>query len=521
MKILFLYPNKVMVSRIPTGVGYVIAYLKRDGHQVEMFDTTFIKCGDIPNDEKLRESALQVTNPPEFEKYGLVGREGDVFAELDEKLKSFSPDLVAVSAVDPNYGFGLDLLRRVKQNNKDLKTIVGGPTPTFAPEEVIAEDCVDMLCVGEGEEAISELCKNLESGADIKNIKNLWVKEGGVVYKNSPRPLINLNDVLDPEWDIFDDRHIYKPLGGKIYRMGIFSITRGCLFRCTYCANYDLARTYKGKGDYYRMKDIELSIKELETYKKKYNLNFIFFVDDLFPLHKEDVLDEFCRLYKERVGLPFSISLHPTLVKEGPFSKIVEAGCRNICVGLESGSPEIRKIVLQRTYKNEQVVNVFKMARKYKIRSSAFNMIGMPFETRENIFETIALSKEANPTTTTLTFLHPYRGTALRKLCIEEKFFDPTKEQEYENVYRAESCLKLPQISSEELRGIFKTFQLYVKLPKMFYELIRIAESDSALANFVMKFLKKIFYYVTGDEQVWNFRVDYDHPLATRENSKR
>ena len=170
MRVLFIYPNKVMVTRMPLGISYLSAYLKRDGHEVKMFDTTFMKCGDIQNDDKLREASLQVRNP-DFNKYGLVEKETDVFDELEREIESFKPELIAISVVDPNYNFGLELLARAKKKNKNILTIIGGPTATYAPDEVIAEDSVDIVCIGEGEEAMGELCQRMQNGDDIKNIK--------------------------------------------------------------------------------------------------------------------------------------------------------------------------------------------------------------------------------------------------------------------------------------------------------------------------------------------------------------
>ena len=477
--------------------------MKKEGHSVKVFDTTFIKCGDVESDDKLRASSLQVRNP-DFAKYGLVENNMDVFTEFDREISVFKPDMIAVSVVDPNYNLGLELLRRAKSKHGIL-TVMGGATPTFAPDEVIQEDCVDMLCIGEGEEALCELCARLEKDSDIAGIKNLWVKHGGVIHKNVPRPLVDIDELLWPDWDIFDQRHILRPLGGKIYRMGVFFTTRGCLFPCKYCGNLEFSRIYKDKGVFYRVKKPELSIREITAYVKKYNLNFTFFMDDIFPIHKPDILDEFCRLYKKEVALPFSINLHPSLVKEDAFAKVVDAGCCNICVGMESGSPRIRNGVLGRNYDNDVVCRIFDLARKHKIRSSSFNMIGIPRETREDIFQTIELNRRARPTTTTLAFFHPYRGTELRELCIKEKLFSPAKEREYESVTRVQSLLELPQISDKTLRGLFRTFQLYFKLPRIFYGLIRIAEGDSRAAKPVYNILKAVFYLLTYKDLEWDF----------------
>jgi radical SAM superfamily enzyme YgiQ (UPF0313 family) len=490
---------------MPLGICYLSSYLKRDGHQVQVFDTTFIKCGNIQNDEELRALSLQVRNP-DFKKYNLLERDVDVVAELESQIQSFQPDIIAMGVTDPNYNFGLELLEKIRTKYKDIMVIAGGSSATFSPEEVIRQDCVDIVCIGEGEEAMAELCNAVQNGHDIKNIKNLWVKENGEIYKNEVRPLLDANEILFPDWDIFDERHLLRPLGGKMYRMGIFGMTRGCPFQCTYCSNFSLSRIYKNKGPLYRIKKPDVIVNEIALYKRKYDLNFVFFIDDLFPLHKLEIMDKFCRLYKQEVALPFSVSLRPEFTTEESFAKVVDAGCRNICVGLESGNPSIRKDVLGRVYKDESVVHTFALARKYKIRSSTFNMIGIPHETRRNIFETIELNRKACPTTTTLTFLHPYRGTGLRDLCIRKSFFDLNKEREHGNVYRVESCLNLNTISDKDLRGLFKTFQLYFKLPKIFYPLIRVAEGNSSLAKVTFNLLKRIFYRMTKKESKWDFR---------------
>lgn len=515
MKVLLVYPNRDLTTRMPLGVCFISAYLKRDGHVVEAFDATFFKRQGAQNDDSLRAASLQVRNL-DFKQYGVNEDEFDVYAAFERKVDIFKPDLVGVSVVDPNYTLGIELLQRLKQKHKEIFTMIGGPTVTFAPEEVIAQDCVDALCVGEGEEAMAEFCTLMGQGKDATGVKNVWIKKNGKIYKNDVRALINLDTLLAPDWDIFDQRHLIRPLGGKMYRMGIFSITRGCLFRCTYCANFALGGIYKDKGFLYRIRRPDITIKEIGYYKEKYNLNFIFFVDDIFPLHKPEILEEFCHLYKKEINLPFSASLHAELIKEEQFARLVDAGCCNVCVGLESGSQRIRQEVFERRCRDTQIINAFSLARKYGMRSSAFNIIGIPGETRKEIFETIELNRRANPTTTTLTFLHPYRGTKIRELCVKEKYFDPDKARDYDRGYRMETCLNMPQISSKTLRGIFKTFQLYFKLPKYFYPFIRIAEGDSYLANYTFNVLKNLFYKITSKEAVW----DFSQPFGRRAGSK-
>lgn len=494
-----------MVTRVPLGICYLVAHLKRNSHEVKVFDTTFYKCSDVQSDDKLREASLQVKNP-DLNQYGLIGKETDVFEEFRKEIESFRPDLIGMSAADPNYQFGLEFLGFVKKYYPNIKTIVGGATPTVAPDEVIKEKCVDMLCIGEAEEAFPELCNKLDTHEDITHIANIWIKKGDTIYRNPIRDLQDLNEILAPDMSIFDYRHFMRPLGGKVYRMGTVMWTRGCAYHCKYCANSAFVNIYKGKGSFYRIKDPKIFVGELKKFKEDFNLNFLFFVDDIFPLHKPEILFEFCTLYREQVDVPFSINLHPLLIREEPLKQVVDAGCVNICVGLESGSYEIRSEILGRTYTDDQIIKVFKFAKDNGIRSSSFNMIGMPHETREDIMKTIELNKKAGPNSATLTYFHPYRGSALLDLCLKERLFDPSREDEEENIYRTESRLNMPQISKEELRGLFNTFQLYFKLPEQYYDMIKIVESGSEEGQKLMKdVLKPKFDELTKNEMIWDF----------------
>lgn len=73
--------------------------------------------------------------------------------------------------------------------------IVGGIFATFAPEEIIAEDCVDMVCVGEGEYALVELCTKMEEKQDITSVQNMWVKKDGKIFRNGIRRPVNLDEL--------------------------------------------------------------------------------------------------------------------------------------------------------------------------------------------------------------------------------------------------------------------------------------------------------------------------------------
>ena len=71
-----------------------------------------------------------------------------------------------------------------------MPVIAGGPHPTALPEYVLQNKNIDMICVGEGEEAFAELLDRMEKGLDIYDTKNIWFKKDGEIIKNDLRDLI-------------------------------------------------------------------------------------------------------------------------------------------------------------------------------------------------------------------------------------------------------------------------------------------------------------------------------------------
>jgi len=515
MKFLMVYPNKVMVARAPLGLGYLSAYLKNSGHDFRLFDTTFVKCGNLASDDALREKNLQVSNP-NFDALGLVEKDINVFESLVNEIKQYQPNMIGVSTVDPNHDFGMELMAVCKKNYPNIPIICGGPLATLTPEEIIQEPSIDILARGETELQLVKLANVYDKhGTDgwhkIYKIDNFWVKDADyhtnkIIHKNKVT-LPNIEKGLPPDLSIFDQRHFLRPLGGKMYNMATVIWTRGCVFQCSYCANNAFHTSANASAkQYYRKKDPVLLVNELVDFKEKYNINFFMFVDDIFPLHDHKIMQMFLTEYKTRVGLPFSINIQPTLVDEMSLSCAVDAGLRNICCGIESGSTHIRKNILKRNYKDSHVEKVFALAHKYKIRCSSFNIIGLPTETRQDIMKTIMLNKKVNPSSATVTFFHPYRGCALRKLCEDMGLID-FSDKNHEDLYRTSSQLNMPQITKKELMGLMMAFQLYMKLPKKYHLLIRISElSSNFISNWIREhILVPRFNKIQKKESHWDF----------------
>lgn len=470
MNILLIYPNINGQRQVQMGLASISAVLKEQGHKVDLFDTTFIIDNSFEN----------------------------IVAKFKDKIDAFNPKLLLVGCRSLEFDFMNRLLKAGKK--EDIPVIVGGQHPTVSPEETMKSDIVDYICVGEGEEAISDLVKALEEGTDAAHIKNIWAKRDGKIFRNPVRPLMaDLDKLPFPDCDLFDPRHISE--------IGTFETSRGCPYSCTYCINDYMQHLYGGVGGYHREKSVERSVEEIAYFTKKYNYKWIFLIDETFTI-KANRVKEFCKLYKKMVSVPFGCMTRPEVISEEKLKWLKDAGCNGIRMGIESGNEDYRKKVLDRHMSQEHIINAFLLAKKVGIPTYSFNMVGLPNETREDIFSTIELNRKGKVDEAQVTLFYPFKGTRLRDYSEEHNLFD---ENEHVSSYYEGTVLNNPHMTRDEVIGIYKTFEIYVKSPKIFWPFVRILEYSNPISrtarSLINTFIKQGFKTRT-------FKIIFDHAIG-------
>ena len=252
----------------------------------------------------------------------------------------YEPDIVAMSATTGSHYSVLEIGQAIKNQASSLKSQVlialGGPHATFFPE-VINEPSLDLICRGEGEDPLQELCRRIDQGEDFTDVPGLWVKTDTKIYENQLALLIKDLDTLPfPNRSLYTDSY---PVFRKVsMKRVIFS--RGCPYNCTYCFNQSLKELTKGLGPYLRLRSVDNTIEELRLLKEA-GARTINVSDDTFAFKRNWAL-EFLNRYKSEIQIPFIINARAELLDEDLTIKLAEAGCYCVQIGVESGSPVIR-----------------------------------------------------------------------------------------------------------------------------------------------------------------------------------
>lgn len=335
--------------------------------------------------------------------------------DLLGKISELSPDIVGFPCITGEHKWVLDIALKVK--NLGITTLIGGPHPTYYPEEVITEKGVDMLAIGEADYACLELLDNLQEKKDITTIKNLWIKKDDKIFKNEVRDLVSdLDELPHPDREIYYKYPFLEKSSVKQFLTG-----RGCPYLCTFCSNHLLQKIYKGKGSFIRRVSPSKIIEEIKSVREKHDLKTVSFTDDVFIMSKQ-WLDEFLPMYKKEINIPFMCNVRVNLVTEEVIKQIKDHGCYGVAMGVESGNPHLRNVVLKKDITNEQIINAAKIIKKNGLKLKAFNMLGLPGETFENALETVELNIKIKPDFAPCSLLEPYPEYEITKYAIEKGY---------------------------------------------------------------------------------------------------
>ena len=285
--------------------------------------------------------------------------------------------------------------------------------------------------------------------------------------------------------------HATCSFDGKVYVSGDHMLNWGCPYHCTYCINHFYHNLYDNKY-IMRRYGIERIINELKLLKENYNLTFIKFHDEDFLMRPLDNLRELSQAYKQEIGIPFVIETNPRSVTEEKVKILKEMNCVSASLAIETGNPRLRREVLKRVDTEEDIISAFSLLKEADIRAVAFNMLGIPFETRQTYMETVDLNRRARVHYPDMGFFYPFDGTELRDLSVKEGLFDP--DDKNSAVYlRDRPTLHFKDLSERELIEMCNVFSLYVKLPEVYEPFIRRSELQDDLGIKLRKKLIEIY----------------------------
>ena len=357
-------------------------------------------------------------------------------------------DFVGISVMTTQVGSALEISKLVKDFKKALPIIWGGFHPTFFPEETASHPLVDMAVIGEGEETLLEIFQ----GRALKEIKGIAFKRhyedsprsnGFQVQVNQGRPLLGFENLPLPKWDLMP-REILDNLA-----LIPTHTSRGCPHRCSFCVNAILKNRWRSRQPEKVLEDLEIIKSRPEFYNKP-----VRFWDEDFFVQKRRAREIIEGMIKRKFNLFWETTiradyLDKNFLDDDFMADLRKSGCYLLSFGAESGSPLVLKKI-QKDITREQILNSARRCLKYGIVPQYSFMVGLPGETKKDMFETISLIDKLTKLSPEVQILgpqafRPYPGSALYQECLVSGWRAPQSLEQWAKIMENELNYLSPQ----------------------------------------------------------------------------
>ncbi|MGB6064613.1 MAG: radical SAM protein [Desulfomonilaceae bacterium] len=435
------YQTPWMQITEPLGLLYLASYVRKfSSHEVGILDS-------------LADKRVQKINHNLYW-YGLTAE------KISEEIDTFQPDVIGITCMfSKKKDDFLRLARDIRHRFPGVTLIAGGTYPSLFPEEVIKSGLIDYCVIGEGERSLLDLLNALSDSTDsLLKIEGVaFSRSGEVVVTPKLSYIKDLDHIPFPARDLIDfeayltRKSVLHGLGLK--RSASILTSRSCPNRCNFCS------MYKIHGPRWRSRSPENVLGEILHLKQQYNVQDLFIMDDNFTFSKNRVM-EICEAIRRsnvriRWNTPNGISIN-TLDKE-VLSAMKAAGCKGICVAIESGDEELRNKVIGKRLTDQKIETVTKIAAEIGLVVTAFYIIGMPGETEEKFQKTLRQLKTLPLNGAAAAFANPLPGTKLYEDCIKNDWtILHSKEDDNNILYRP--FIVTPDFSESDLMTREKRF---------------------------------------------------------------
>lgn len=422
----------------PLGLAYIASYLEKHGFGVSILDA-----------HAERISVDEVAAHIDFEYFDMVG----------------------VTATTNLIANALLILKNIKERDPEMVTILGGVHPTVAPEEVLANPCVDIVVRGEGEQTLLEIMK----GKPLSDIPGVSYRENGSFRHNADRELLGDLDSLPlPAYHLLPMSKYYPALGAykRLPATSIVS-TRGCPGRCTFC--------YRIFGSSFRVRSGRNVADEVCLLVRKWGYKEISFYDDTFTSSKDNVL-EFCQAIKdERLNITWSCFSRADKVDEEMLRAMKSVGCHQISYGVESVSPRVlKKINKKMDVKTSE--KAIRLASNIGIDTRVALMLGNPGDSIETMQESLDWAIKINPDILMFNIATPYPGTAMYRWAKKKGYLITEDWNDYD---LSKVVMRLPTVSPEEVSAFYRyAFRKFYLRPGYLLKRIKRLRSPEELLSY-------------------------------------
>lgn len=432
----------------PLGLAYIAAILEETGHVVSIIDAEALGL-----DEETLKKAIYKERP----------------------------EITGIYCTTLTFRGALKTAELVKEYGSIV--VLGGPHLSAYPRECVQYDCIDFGIEGDGEYSFLELVDCLEKHMNPYHIC-------GLVYKKQEKTFINPSHIIEdidalpfPAYHLLPMKKYYSLTSD--YPLATMITTRGCPYDCGFCFKTPSRKRY-------RKRNPKKVADEMEYLIKEYRVREIMFYDDTIALDRNHILHLCEEILHRGIRIKWESPIRVDNIDDGLISIMKRAGCRRLRFGVESGDPDILRLMNKKIQLNK-VKEAFEITKKAGIETFAYFMIGYYKETLESVAKTVRFAFNLNPDYIMITKPIPYPNTDLFIQAVEEKLIE---ENYWELFTKGEKVKPIPSFIQDSDLLIARAYRKFYLRPFFIYNKIKMITSWPRFCNYLigLKLILSIYY---------------------------
>ncbi|MGC8601409.1 MAG: B12-binding domain-containing radical SAM protein [Thermoprotei archaeon] len=350
------YYNSFGIRMPPLGLAELAGGLREAGHDVRIYDRMIHK-----------------SKPEEFAKR-LISYDAVGFTTI---ATSYYPDAA-------------DVVRAIKETDKDVITFAGGHHATFM-YPLVLRDGFDYVVRGEGEVTTVELMDSIAKGRSASSVSGIAYLDRGQIRLTPPRPpLMNLDESPMPAWDLIEQESYRADVLERGAKFATIETARGCPYNCDFCSVTAMW------GHSWRMKSEDRILREIEALKDM-GYKYMFFVDDdlVIPGSEESRKSLFKRMSLEAPDIRWFAQIRADLVVRRPdiMEAAAKAGMILAFIGIESGDDKTLR-EMKKGITTSMSARAVELLHRLGVIVFGGMILGAPYETWDSLKRSVKFSME-------------------------------------------------------------------------------------------------------------------------------
>ncbi len=400
-----MYDVKVLDTMVcpPMGIAYLAAYVR------DLVDVKLLDCVAEAYHHK-------ETVTDEVERVGLSDD------QIIDRIRAWQPDMVGLSCIFSNQIDCIGRLsRRIKNEiSPDIILVTGGTHPSFLPEKTLADTDVDIVVLGEGELGLRQIIEAVNQVDGLDGIDGIAYRKSGEIVVHPRTSWIEDLDTLPfPARDLLPlDKYFEakKPMAyhwRKARNMPIIS-SRGCPRSCSFCSSW------RHWGRRFRKRSADNVLAEIKHLKADFGIQELKWQDDNLTADRARAVDIFTKMIDRGLAMPWNTpnGIAIWTLDEELIRLMKKSGCFEISLAVESGDPETFRRFVGKPFKLEKALEVSRLARKYRIATVGYFIIGFPGETFAQIQQSMKFALKLKVDYLSPFIYIPIPGSKLWEECL-------------------------------------------------------------------------------------------------------